>query len=1067
MTRLRLVAAAALVVALAAPARAQETRWPNDQSGQNLYTAKKLRAPTVGNEAARLQDIAPGAGYLKAPGASTLPLTASSTVPLADIAPSSAAERFLCRGSAAGGGVWQECTIGTGLAISGTELSNTGGAGGAGGGVTNVSATLPLTSSGGTTPDIVLQYDNVSLVLDGGDALVREALTGAITAGQGSNATVFGVLAATSVLANATGSSAVPAALAATTNGQALRMAGGVLGWGEIATAGLANNAVTNAKFRQGAGLSLVGVAGNSTADVADIAAGSDGCVYRRSGTVVGCGTIGPLSAPALDATFITQTANANLANEQALGALASGVLQSVTSTGVASTFAVGANRIPRGSGSNGHLTDSAGLTYDGTTLLSSSSTTSTDVLHATTAITNHLNPTAIVESSAATGQAVLHFRANGGLRGGIRADYQGNLNWFAQGGDHVFFTDGDFSVGAARFQIRDAIGSTGERVAIMAGGLKVGDGTVAAPVVAIPFASYAATFQAWMDATPTRAVAYGNGLPGGAPSADAVIATYTGSAWVDRLHITNAGVVSIPNLTTGLVKATSGALSIAVAGTDYAAAGSYITSLTTDVVATGPGAAAATIQPGVVTLAKIVNFATDRFPCRDTAGTGSLEVCSAGGGLEWTGAPGLQVGAFTGDATKTAGGTALTLATVNSNVGSFTNASITVNGKGLITAASSGATPAPVGATYITQTADGTLTNEQALGALASGVLHSVTTTGVASTFAVGSARIPFGSGSNGALTDKAELKTNGQTFGLTGIQEVQIYTTSASTSALTGFRMGTDASFTNGFAFSMMGTGWSGGGLVANQALIEHNGGNTPMAFSNFNGGAAADITFATGGSRTVRLSIDGATGVVSVANLTSSRLVFAGAAGALSGSSALRWHDDDADLTFELAVTGHLQASTLAGTGARVVTANAGGYLTATAGDFDATLAYDVEAADIYAADATEVPVGHTTADPGVLGHRYTIGTAKGRCEFGLNILANSFTGGGSWTLKVQRNGSDTGISLGPYSSGTTTVASTSGTFSGSAGDVYSLVWNKSGTVNTSGSDFRFTGTVICTR
>ena len=36
-------------------------------------------------------------------------------------------------------------------------------------------------------------------------------------------------------------------------------------------------------------------------------------------------------------------------------------------------------------------------------------------------------------------------------------------------------------------------------------------------------------------------------------------------------------------------------------------------------------------------------------------------------------------------------GATTLTLATVNSNVGSFTNASITVNGKGLITAASSG----------------------------------------------------------------------------------------------------------------------------------------------------------------------------------------------------------------------------------------------------------------------------------------------------------------------------------------------------------------------------------------
>lgn len=59
-------------------------------------------------------------------------------------------------------------------------------------------------------------------------------------------------------------------------------------------------------------------------------------------------------------------------------------------------------------------------------------------------------------------------------------------------------------------------------------------------------------------------------------------------------------------------------------------------------------------------------------------------------------------IGTITGDATSTGSpfdGTAtntntLTLATVNSNVGSFTYGSFTVNGKGLITAAASGATP-------------------------------------------------------------------------------------------------------------------------------------------------------------------------------------------------------------------------------------------------------------------------------------------------------------------------------------------------------------------------------------
>lgn len=49
---------------------------------------------------------------------------------------------------------------------------------------------------------------------------------------------------------------------------------------------------------------------------------------------------------------------------------------------------------------------------------------------------------------------------------------------------------------------------------------------------------------------------------------------------------------------------------------------------------------------------------------------------------------PIFMTGDVTGSGVETV---ATTLATVNSNVGSFTNASITVNGKGLITAASSG----------------------------------------------------------------------------------------------------------------------------------------------------------------------------------------------------------------------------------------------------------------------------------------------------------------------------------------------------------------------------------------
>ena len=59
-----------------------------------------------------------------------------------------------------------------------------------------------------------------------------------------------------------------------------------------------------------------------------------------------------------------------------------------------------------------------------------------------------------------------------------------------------------------------------------------------------------------------------------------------------------------------------------------------------------------------------------------------------------------------TGDVT---GATALTLATVNSNVGSFTNASVTVNAKGLITAASSGSSASAYSSSWTSVSANNT----------------------------------------------------------------------------------------------------------------------------------------------------------------------------------------------------------------------------------------------------------------------------------------------------------------------------------------------------------------------
>ncbi len=72
----------------------------------------------------------------------------------------------------------------------------------------------------------------------------------------------------------------------------------------------------------------------------------------------------------------------------------------------------------------------------------------------------------------------------------------------------------------------------------------------------------------------------------------------------------------------------------------------------------------ASQVANDTVTYAKIQNVsATDRLLGRDTASAGDIEELTVSGGLEFTGSLGIQTTAFTGDVTKTAGGTALTIA--------------------------------------------------------------------------------------------------------------------------------------------------------------------------------------------------------------------------------------------------------------------------------------------------------------------------------------------------------------------------------------------------------------------
>lgn len=59
-----------------------------------------------------------------------------------------------------------------------------------------------------------------------------------------------------------------------------------------VTTGKLADNAVSNTKLRDSGAMSVIGRSANSTGDPADITAGTDGYVLRRSGTTLGFGQV-------------------------------------------------------------------------------------------------------------------------------------------------------------------------------------------------------------------------------------------------------------------------------------------------------------------------------------------------------------------------------------------------------------------------------------------------------------------------------------------------------------------------------------------------------------------------------------------------------------------------------------------------------------------------------------------------------------------------------------------------------------------------------------------------------
>lgn len=143
----------------------------------------------------------------------------------------------------------------------------------------------------------------------------------------------------------------------------------GVVSTGPVALGSEVSGDLPFANLTQGSALSVLGVTGNATADVASIAAAADANILRRAGTAVAFGTIDlaasgavgtsvlavanggtgsataaasrtALGAAPLDATFVTLSTNSELSNERVLTA---GAGMSITDAGAGSTVTIAA----------------------------------------------------------------------------------------------------------------------------------------------------------------------------------------------------------------------------------------------------------------------------------------------------------------------------------------------------------------------------------------------------------------------------------------------------------------------------------------------------------------------------------------------------------------------------------------------------------------------------------------------------------------------------------------------------------------------------------------------------
>jgi hypothetical protein len=195
---------------------------------------------------------------------------------------------------------------------------------------------LAGSSSGGTTPSLTLST-TITGLLKGNGTAISAAVSGTDYQAAGNYITAL----TGDVTASGPGSSA----------------------------ATISANAVTNSKFRQSSGLSVVGRSANTTGDVADITAASDNQILRRSGTSIGFGSIDLSQSNAVGASILpVANGGTGIASGTSGGVPYYSSSSTIASSGALSQYQVvlgggagGAPNVVSGTGTTGQVLTSNG----------------------------------------------------------------------------------------------------------------------------------------------------------------------------------------------------------------------------------------------------------------------------------------------------------------------------------------------------------------------------------------------------------------------------------------------------------------------------------------------------------------------------------------------------------------------------------------------------------------------------------------------------------------------------------------------------------------------------------